>query len=146
MIKIQPIRFIKNTCNLFIQFILLSTGYTVPMASRDPWMIFTGIMLIIIKGIILLFCQYLVIITLLSRQAFILVTVYRYEMNLNLLYKILGQRTDIIVIGCMQEVGSSQCKEHSQMMYKPAHMAHQQKKISCPSWIQSISRYLLLDQ
>ena len=33
MIKIQPIRFIKNTCNLFIQFILLSTGYIGPTAK-----------------------------------------------------------------------------------------------------------------
>ena len=36
MIKIQPIRFIKNTCNLFIQFIqfiLLSTGYIGPTAE-----------------------------------------------------------------------------------------------------------------
>ena len=33
MIKIQPIRFIKNTCNLFIQSILLSTGYIGPTAA-----------------------------------------------------------------------------------------------------------------
>ena len=33
MIKIQPIRFIKNICNLFIQFILLSTGYICPTAQ-----------------------------------------------------------------------------------------------------------------
>ena len=38
MIKIQPIRFIKNTCNLFIQFILLSTGYIGPTVSLDSYL------------------------------------------------------------------------------------------------------------
>ena len=45
MIKIQPIRFIKNICNLFIQFILLSTGYIGPTAVDfiDDYIILTPI-------------------------------------------------------------------------------------------------------